>query len=25
MPLKDLVKVKYYKANFVISDEYPVK
>jgi hypothetical protein len=25
LPLKDLVKVKYYKVNFVISDKYPVK
>ncbi len=25
LPLKDLVKVKYYKVNFDISDKYPVK
>ncbi len=25
LPLKDLVKVKYYKVNFAISDKYPVK
>jgi hypothetical protein len=25
LPLKDLVKVTYYKVNFAISDKYPVK
>ena len=25
LPLKDLVRVKYYKVNFAISDKYPVK
>jgi hypothetical protein len=25
LPLKDLVRVKYYRASFAISDEYPVK
>ena len=25
LPLKGLVKVKYYKVNFAISDKYPVK
>lgn len=25
LPLKDLVEVKYYKVNFVISDKFPVK
>ena len=25
LPLKGLVKVKYYKVNFAVSDKYPVK